>query len=88
MKKVIDSTTSAGTFTFFVPTDKFVSIAQVGLSGAEIINIEVDLAGTWVQILPAVILNVSINMIQLGGPGTYRIVKPSTVNPTEVYLEE
>lgn len=87
MKTVIAPTMAAATHIFFVPTDQFVSIAQNGLSGAELVTIEADMDGTYVQILPVVILDTSVNLIQLGGPCTYRISKPSTANPAGLYLE-
>ena len=87
MKTVIAPTINAATHEFFVPTDQFVSIAQNGLSGAELVGIDADMDGTWVQVLPVVILDTSVNLIQLGGPCTYRINKPITTNPTGLYLE-
>jgi len=87
MKTVIEPKTQAEDYIFFVPTDQFVSIGQNGLSGAELVGIEADMGGIWVQVLPVVILDTSINLIQLGGPCTYRLNKPITTNPTGLYLE-
>ena len=86
MKKKIPSQLAAGVFSVEIPDDRFVSISQIGLSGAEVIHAEINLGGTWTATVPAIELSTTTNYVQIAGPAIYRIVKPVTASPTSVYL--
>jgi hypothetical protein len=88
MKQIIAAKTGADvTQTICIPNDRFVSIAASGLAGAEVIDIEIDLNGTWVAPAPAIQLSVAATYIQIAGPCTYRVNKPVTAGAVAVFAE-
>ncbi len=89
MKKVIDATTDADTSVEVnIPGDNFISFAATGL-GAETIVIEPYLEdGVYLATVPAIELTAAQDFVQVAGPATYRINKPSTAAPVAVYIEE
>lgn len=88
MKILIKEQLTSAVEDISIPDDKYSSFAQSGLSGTEVIKLQIDLAGTWADIVPAVELTAVSNYMQVTGPGTYRVVKPVTANPTTVYVDE
>ena len=86
MKILIESTTAAVSRKLHISSDQFVSIAHDGLVGAEEITFEIDLAGTFTAVAPKVALTAGTNYIQIAGPNTYNVVKPTTASPVAVFV--
>lgn len=88
MRELIPATLAAVTKSVMIPTAKYASIAQTGLTGTELITISISVGDTYVPITPTVGLTASTNYIQLAGPNSYEIVKPVTASPVAVYVRE
>lgn len=86
MKTLIKPTTAAVTKSIHIPADQFVSVAQTSLAGAEEITFRISLGGTYTEILPKVALTANLNYLQIAGPNSYEIVKPTTASPVGVYV--
>jgi len=85
MKELITPKTGAETKSLYIVNDKFVSLAASFLAGAEEITINILLAGVSTPVIPKIALTASENIIQLAGPNTYEIVKPTTAGAVGVY---
>jgi len=89
MKEIIAAKTAGDTSQKVQVTQaRYVSIAQSGLAGVEVITFDIDLDGTWTAVMPAMQLTAATNLIQLAGPATYRINKPVTAGNCAVFMEE
>ncbi len=88
MKTLIVTQLTAAVEDVSIQDDEYVSFGQSGLSSSEVIKFQVDFNGVWTDIMPAVELTAFSNYMQVAGPGTYRVVKPVTTNPTTVYVDE
>lgn len=88
MRELIAPTTSAVTKSIYIPSDGYVSVAHNGLAGAEEITFNITMNDVSTPVLPAITLTASLNLIQIAGPCTYDVVKPSTASPVGVYIEQ
>ena len=88
MRTLIAAQTAAAIQDINIASDEYVSLAQSGLVGIEVVKLQVDLDGTWTDILPAIELSATGNYIQVAGPGSYRIVKPVTAGAAAVFINE
>lgn len=88
MKVIMRPTIEPDTCQVYIPNDQFVSLAQTGMVDGEKLVFQVDLNGTWVDIVPEIALEALNNLVQIGGPATYRIVKGTTSSPVTVYKGE
>ena len=88
MKVIMMQTIEPDTCQVYIPNDQFVSLAQTGMVDGEKLVFQVDLNGTWVDIVPEIALEALNNLVQIGGPATYRIVKGTTSSPVTVYKGE
>jgi len=86
MQVLIEPTQDAQVADVNISNDRFVSLAYN--SDAEVIDIELFVTQTPEAIKPAIQLTSSTNYIQIGGPATYRIIKPATTNVVGVYVEK
>lgn len=87
MRELIAPTTDAVTKSIQVPNDKFVSVAHNGLTGAEEITFNIKMADVPTPVAPKVALTATTNLVQIAGPMTYEVVKPTTVAAVGVYVE-
>lgn len=87
MRELIAPTTASVTKRLHINTDRFASVAASGLTGVEKITFRISLGGVYTDILPEIVIDVVENYIQVAGPNTYEIVKPTTASPVGVYVE-
>ncbi len=88
MKIIMQPTKDPATAQVYIPGDDFVSVAQTGLAGTEKLVFEMLLDGVWTAIVPEIALEGENNLVQIGGPCTYRIVKGDTDAEVTVFKDE